>query len=68
VELNGAGSCIDRFIDYYGPYATSHDAYDKDRALHEEVRNAARALCTHVRQLRGGLEVPGESLRDPRPK
>ncbi len=26
----GAGACIDRYIDYYGPYATSHDALDND--------------------------------------
>jgi multimeric flavodoxin WrbA len=64
----GAESCMDRFIDYYGTYATSHDAYDKDEALHEEVRNAARALCTHVQQRRAGLRAPGEGLEDPRPK
>jgi multimeric flavodoxin WrbA len=64
----GTDSCIDRFIDYYGPYATSHDAYDRDAALHEEVRNAARSLCEHVRQRRGGLKAPDETLREPRPK
>jgi hypothetical protein len=64
----GSDSCIDRFIDYYGPYATSHDAYDRDLALHEEVRNAARSLCEQVRQRRGGLKAPGETLREPRPK
>jgi multimeric flavodoxin WrbA len=64
----GADSCIDRFIDYYGMYATSHDALDKDEALQEEVRNAARSLITHVTQRRGGLRAPDEKLRDPRPK
>jgi len=34
---------VDRYIGYYEPYATSHDALDKDTALHEEVRNAALA-------------------------
>jgi multimeric flavodoxin WrbA len=64
----GAVSCIDRFIDYYGMYATSHDALDEDHALHEEVRNAARALVMQVTQHRLGIEMPGEELRDPRPK
>jgi multimeric flavodoxin WrbA len=64
----GAASCIDRFIDILGPYATSHDALDKDEALHEETRNAARALATHVKQRRSGLKAPDEGLEDPRPK
>jgi len=38
----GAESCIDRFIGYFGPTATSYDALDQDEPLHEEVRNAAR--------------------------
>jgi multimeric flavodoxin WrbA len=63
-----ADSCLDRFIDYYGDYATSHDAYDKDQALHEEVRNAARALSMHMEQRRAGLKAPDEALKDPRPK
>ncbi|HEY2780556.1 MAG TPA: flavodoxin family protein [Steroidobacteraceae bacterium] len=64
----GAGSCIDRYIDYYGMYATSHDAFDEDAPLHEEVRNAARALITHVAQRRAGLKAPDANLKDPRPK
>jgi multimeric flavodoxin WrbA len=64
----GAHSCIDRFIDYYGKYATSHEAFDHDTALHEEVRNAARALCRHVQQRRNGLQPPDASLEEPRPK
>ena len=32
---------IDRYIGYYEPYATSHDALDKDTAVQEEVRDAA---------------------------
>jgi multimeric flavodoxin WrbA len=64
----GAASCIDRFIDYYGMYATSHEAFDKDHALQEEVRNAARALVMQVTQHRLGIEAPGERLIDPRPK
>jgi multimeric flavodoxin WrbA len=64
----GAGSCIDRFIDYFGDYATSHSALDQDEPLHEEVRNAARALALHVAQRRHGQRGPDESLCDPRPK
>jgi multimeric flavodoxin WrbA len=64
----GAGSCIDRYIGYYGKYATSHDAFDGDEALHEEVRNAARSLLAHVAQRRAGSKLPDAGLKDPRPK
>ncbi|HZV94153.1 MAG TPA: flavodoxin family protein, partial [Caldimonas sp.] len=30
---------LDRFIGYYEPYATSHDALDKDDAMQQETRN-----------------------------
>jgi multimeric flavodoxin WrbA len=64
----GATSCLDRLIDYYGHYATSHDFYDADHDLHEEVRNSARALGMHVEQRRAGLKAPDETLENPRPK
>jgi hypothetical protein len=64
----GTDSCIDRFIDYYGKYATSHDAFDEDEPLHQEVRSAARSLISHVAQRRRGLRAPDEGLKDPRPK
>jgi multimeric flavodoxin WrbA len=64
----GTDACLDRFIDYFGPYATSHDALDHDAALHEEVRNAARALVAQVTERRHGHEEPDERLIDPRPK
>jgi multimeric flavodoxin WrbA len=64
----GASASIDRLIDYYGPYATSHNALDRDTALHEEVRNAARALLNHISQRRHGQIAPDEGLNDPRPK
>jgi multimeric flavodoxin WrbA len=64
----GAKSCIDRMIDYFGPYATSHDALDKDQALQQEVRNAARALATQIAARRAGQIAPDEQLSDPRPK
>jgi hypothetical protein len=52
-----------------GPYATSHEELDRDAALQEEVKNAARALTEAVALLRRGeLKQPGANLRDPRPK
>jgi hypothetical protein len=41
---------------------------DADHDLHEEVRNAARALGMHVEQRRAGLKAPDETLENPRPK
>jgi multimeric flavodoxin WrbA len=64
----GEAAAIDRYIGYYGPYATSHEAFDSDAALHEEVRNAARALATKVTMLRPGSTEPDAQLTDPRPK
>ena len=60
---------IDRYIGYYEPYATSHEALDRDDAVQEESRNAARALVEAVRLARDGrLERPDRGLREPRPK
>ena len=35
---------LDRYIGYYEPYATSHEALDADEAVQEETRNVARAV------------------------
>jgi multimeric flavodoxin WrbA len=65
----GAASRLDRYIGYYEPYATSHDALDADTAIQEEVRNVARAVAQAVRELRAGkLSEPGSELKEPRPK
>jgi hypothetical protein len=65
----GWRSVLDRYIGYYEPYATSHDALDRDAALHVEVRNVARALVEGVKLARAGrLRSPGDDLREPRPK
>jgi len=65
----GPQSRLDRFIGYYAPYASSHDELDRDLAVQEEVRNAARALAEAVGELRAGrLSAPGRALRPPRPK
>jgi multimeric flavodoxin WrbA len=65
----GINAAIDRYIGYYEPYATSHDALDRDTALFEEVRNVARAVIEAVRLSRAGqLPRPDRGLTDPRPK
>jgi multimeric flavodoxin WrbA len=57
------------YIGFMKPYATSHNDLDEDRALHEEVRIAARALVQAVTMLRSGeLRQPDEGLPEPRPK
>jgi len=62
-------SQLGRYIGYMEPYATSHDALDKDAAVQEETRNAARSLVQAVKLLRTGeLKEPDRRLRDPRPK
>jgi multimeric flavodoxin WrbA len=64
-----AASSIDRYIGYYEPYATSHQALDRDDALQSEVRNAAKTLLEAVALARSGkLPQPGAGLTDPRPK
>ncbi len=65
----GPTSRLDRYIGYYEPYATSHAALDRDEAVQEEARNAARALTQAVGELRAGrLSAPGRNLARPRPK
>ena len=64
----GLAAQLDRYIGYYQPYATSHDALDRDQAVFEETRNVARALLEQVRRLRAGETAPDAALRRPRPK
>ncbi len=62
-------TAIDRYIGYYEPYATSHDALDRDTAIQEEVRNVARSLVATIAATRDGRYVePDAGVRDPRPK
>lgn len=63
----GADAHLDRYIGYYEPYATSHEALDRDEAIQQEVRNAAGALAATVTQLRAG-ELRDDERPDPRPK
>jgi hypothetical protein len=65
----GARAEVDGYIGYYEPYATSHEALDKDPAYQQDVRNAALTLCEAVTAARTGkLAEAGTTLRDPRPK
>ena len=65
----GARARLDRFIGYYEPYATSHEALDRDTALMEEVRNVARAVVNAVGEARAGtLSMPDRDLHAARPK
>jgi multimeric flavodoxin WrbA len=65
----GGKAKLDRYVGYYEPYATSHRALDRDEGLHEEVRNAARAVARAIRSLRAGkLVTPDAGLASPRLK
>lgn len=61
-------STIDRYIGYYEPYATSHDALDRDTSVQEEVRYAAKALIEAVALSRAGRLPTPDARADPRPK
>ena len=50
----GAQARLGRYIGYYAPYATSHEALDQDSAVQEETRNVARAVAHTVVELRVG--------------
>jgi multimeric flavodoxin WrbA len=65
----GAPAELDAYVGYYEPYATSHEALDRDGAFQAEVRGAALTLCEAVEAQRAGkLIVAGQKLKDPRPK
>jgi multimeric flavodoxin WrbA len=65
----GSKAELDGYIGYFEPYATSHEALDRDTAFQEEVRQAAIVLAEAVQAKRDGkLIEPGKGLGDPRPK
>jgi multimeric flavodoxin WrbA len=65
----GAAAKLERYVGYYEPYATSHEALDRDEAVQEEVRNVARAVAIAVREIRSGrLRAPDRDLPRPRAK
>jgi hypothetical protein len=69
LQSAGARGEVDGYIGYYQPYATSHEALDKERDYQEEVRNAAVTLRDAVIAKQSGkLIEAGANLREPRPK
>lgn len=65
----GAQARLERYIGYYEPYATSHEALDRDASVQEEARNVARAVAKAVVELRAGrLHAVQPKLSRPRPK
>lgn len=71
MKLTPAGSHaeLDRYIGYWEPYATSHDALDKDAVIQGEVRIAVEELVRPVRAKRDGTRIDtGKGLQSPRRK
>jgi multimeric flavodoxin WrbA len=65
----GAKAELDGYVGYYEPYATGHQALDRDQAYQAEVRNAAIRLREAVTAQRAGkLVAAGQGLPEPRPK
>jgi multimeric flavodoxin WrbA len=50
----GPAAMVDAYVGYYEPYATSHDALDRERNLMARVRNAATTLVDMVQLVRSG--------------
>jgi multimeric flavodoxin WrbA len=66
---SGTQAQLDRYIGYWEPYATSHDALDRDDAVVEEVRNVARAIAGAIPAMRTGKLIPPDArLSEPRKK
>lgn len=65
----GVNAELDRYIGYWEPYATSHEALDRDAAIQGEVRNAALTLAeaAHAKH-EGKLLMAGQTLKPPRQK
>ena len=66
--IEAGAASIDRYVGYYEPYATAHQALDRDEGFQEEVRNAARALVKQVQMIRAGHQEPDAALEEPRKK
>jgi multimeric flavodoxin WrbA len=65
----GPDAEIDRSIGYFEPYATSHDALDRDKDIQAEVRIAAEELARSMQARRDGrLASTDEGLEGPRQK
>jgi multimeric flavodoxin WrbA len=69
LEPAGWNAELDRYIGYWQPYATSHEALDADLAMQGEVRNAAQTLAEAVHAQRAGKwTAAGQDLHRPRRK
>ena len=71
MELVPAGNsaAVDRYIGYYEPYATSHEALDKDVAVQQEVRMLAETLANTVHlQKDGKYEMPRSRTAESSPR
>jgi multimeric flavodoxin WrbA len=70
MELVSAGPTaeFDRYIGYFEPYATSHEALDRDTAFMQEAANATKTLMDAVKEMRRGRNEPGHDVESPRPK
>lgn len=64
----GTAAVFDRYLGYYEPYATSHEALDRDTAFMTEAKNAALTLMAAVSEMRKDRQPPGDDLEAPRPK
>lgn len=65
----GSKAELDSYVGYYEPYATGHQALDRDAAFQEEVRQAALTLARAVQAKRDGKWTEtANGLPDPRPK
>jgi multimeric flavodoxin WrbA len=71
MQLEAAGNKaeLDRYIGYWEPYATSHDALDKNVEIQGEVRQAAATLAEALKaQQDGKWTSAGSWLTPPRQK
>jgi multimeric flavodoxin WrbA len=65
----GVNAELDRYIGYWKPYATGHEELDADKAMQQEVRNAALTLAEAAHALHSGkLIQAGRDLTPPRQK
>jgi multimeric flavodoxin WrbA len=71
IHMRSAGRSaeLDRYIGYLQPYATSHEEFDRDTGIQDEVLNAALVLAAALRADRAGRLADTDSgIKDPRDK
>jgi multimeric flavodoxin WrbA len=66
--IEAAGGVLGRYVGYYEPYATSHEALDADEALERETRSTARALLETIAAVRSREHPALRRQPEPRPK